>query len=42
MSDLVLLRLTEVIRKRKLHKIGEAFQVDDQRLDKGLGLTKKS
>ena len=40
MNNLVLLRLTEMIRKRKLHKVREAFQVNSQRLDDGLGLVK--
>ena len=40
MNDLVLLRLTEVLRKRKLGEIREAFQVDSQRLNGGLSLMK--
>ena len=40
MNDLVLLRLTEMIGKRKLHKVREAFQVNSQRLDDGLSLAK--
>ena len=40
MNDLVLLRLTEVNRKRKLRKVREACQVDGRRFNDGVGLTK--
>ena len=40
MDYLVLLSLTEMGRKRKLHEVGETFQVDSWRLDDWISLAK--